>query len=106
MKHLESRPSKLEHKHEDKLDYFVEFQSPSTQVTTELVAELKKIASNVVLSPSEDRPWFPRHISELHRCCTTLFKYGHELTPDHPGYGDPVYEQRRKDIAQFAKNYK
>lgn len=112
MNHLETRPSKSA---EDSVaetrvsttDYYVEFVSPSQEVTRTLLYELDKISSNIIVLPSQaENIWFPRHISELHRCCTSLFKYGHELASDHPGYGDTDYEKRRKDIAEIAKDYK
>lgn len=89
------------------MDYFIEFDSPYPEVAGKLVKELKHLSSNMILSPlvSDQRPWFPRHISDLHRCCTALFKYGEELGADHPGYGDEQYVQRRKVIAEISKNY-
>lgn len=94
----------------DTRDYFIEFNSPSTKVTGKLAEELKLLSSNMTLSclpnsESDPRPWFPRHISDLRRCCTALFKYGEELATDHPGYGDENYVQRRKVIAEISKNY-
>ena len=52
-----------------------------------------------------DVPWFPENISEVRKCCTTLFKYGAELGADHPGYGDQSYVERRREIAELSKNY-
>ncbi len=74
------------------------------------MTELRNLSSNMIFSPlpnvvADQRPWFPKHISDLHRCCTALFKYGHDLGVDHPGYGDEQYVQRRKVIAEISKNY-
>lgn len=71
--------------------------------------ELRKVSSTPPLPnpPTERNPqWFPRHISDLHRCCTALFKYGSDLASDHPGYGDTEYVQRRRVIAEIAKDYR
>ncbi|KAG9511033.1 Tyrosine 3-monooxygenase, partial [Fragariocoptes setiger] len=64
-----------------------------------------------VLLPDEPKirlkdPWFPRHISELDACHHLLIKYEPELDPTHPGYHDRAYRERRKQIAQYAFNYK
>ena len=121
MTHLETRPfqegeskrTPVSSTREDinvnhKIDYYMEFVTPSQKVTEELLSKLDKISSSVIVvfTSAHNKVWFPQHITELHRCCTTLFKYGHELAPDHPGYGDGEYEKRRKEIAEISKNYK
>lgn len=116
MEHLESRSKasggSCQDKATDKIDYFIEFKSPSQKVTQTLLAEVGKLSSALKLSSSSldsappPPPWFPRHVSDLHRCCTALFKYGSELASDHPGYGDTQYMQRRKHIADVAMGYK
>ena len=50
--------------------------------------------------------WFTRHISEFRKCCTTLDKFGEDLTEDHPGYGYNDYVERRREVAKIAMNYK
>ena len=91
------------------MDYFIEFYPPSPEAAVKLMEGLKLLSSSVIMSTTPKstscHPWFPRHISDLHRCCTALFKYGDELGPDHPGYGDEQYMQRRKVIAEISKNY-
>ena len=49
---------------------------------------------------------FPRHISELDHCNHLLIKYEPELDPTHPGFHDPEYRARRKEVAEIAFNYK
>lgn len=116
MKHLESRSSKdivnrddsYPEKENSTMDYYIDFKSPSQDATTALIKELEKISVSLKLLslPSANSPWFPRHISELRRCCTVLFRYGAELGADHLGYGDMEYVQRRRIIAEIAKDYK
>lgn len=116
MIHLESRSCRNdgncpEKKDDSKTEYFVEFKSPSPDSIAVLVKELGKICASLKLLPVPNAPatssvWFPRCISELHRCCTALFKYGSDLGTDHPGYGDAEYAQRRRVIAEISKDYK
>ena len=49
---------------------------------------------------------FPRHISELDQCNHLLIKYEPELDPTHPGFHDPEYRARRRQVAEIAFNYK
>ena len=118
LSHIESRSSKTNPTTE--YDFFAEFTCSETQKKTELVAELNTYATSVRivrnglpdtksaqadLWEKEGVPWFPKTIHDLHCCCTNLLKYGHELTPDHPGFGDVAYIERRKHIAKVAKEY-
>ncbi len=73
---------------------------------SELLDGIEGVTDRVVLTASQQQEvWFPRHISEVQKCCTTLFKYGAELSEDHPGYGDGEYVKRRREIAETAKSY-
>lgn len=118
IEHLESRQCFLTKKEEavfTPLEYYVKFKT-SQDVAKTLINELEKISLTVKLSSTQSSSppsssssssvWFPRHISDLYRCCTTLFKYGSELASDHPGYGDTEYVQRRREIAEISKNFK
>lgn len=49
---------------------------------------------------------FPRHVSGLDQCTHLLIKYEPELDPTHPGFHDPEYRIRRKQIAEIAFNYR
>ena len=110
LSHIESRHSKT--RPDQECDIYAQFSCTSEKKTAKLISELGCYATNVRILQDEskaleqgDSPWFPKSIHELHRCCTNLFKYGHELTPDHPGFGDEAYVERRKHIAKVAQEY-
>ena len=50
--------------------------------------------------------WFPRHISELDMIANRVLDAGTDLQADHPGFHDPIYRQRREELATFAMNHK
>ncbi len=50
-------------------------------------------------------PWFPHQISELDRFANRTLDAGMELQSDHPGFNDPVYRARRKELAAIAEGY-
>ena len=60
---------------------------------------------DVDTTPLVDAAWFPRNISEVRECYTTLYKFEEDLTEDHPGYGDNDYMKRRKGFSKIAMNY-
>ena len=51
-------------------------------------------------------PWFPRKIEDLDQFNRATLDAGEELQSDHPGFTDPVYRERRLEIAQIAKDYR
>lgn len=111
LSHIESRPSRTSPGVE--YDFYVRCGC-SEDEKADLVARLKRYSTGVRIVQEEpgrsevaenDVPWFPKSVRDLHRCCTNLFKYGHELTADHPGFGDETYVERRKYIAKVAMEY-
>ena len=114
LSHIESRSSRI--KPDTEYDFFAEFVCSEPTRRNELVAKLNSYATSVKVvqnglgiesteAANDKVPWFPRTIHDLRRCCTNLFKYGDELTLDHPGFGDTAYVERRKHIAKIAKEY-
>ncbi|XP_061176589.1 phenylalanine-4-hydroxylase-like isoform X1 [Saccostrea echinata] len=113
--HIESRPSKQS---STEFEFFVSCDN-KTGGLKEALEQVKGIAKTFrVLSrkageyPSEDTerentaPWFPKKICELDRFANQILSYGSELDADHPGFTDPVYRARRKELADIAFHYK
>ncbi|GAM20678.1 hypothetical protein SAMD00019534_038530 [Acytostelium subglobosum LB1] len=110
---IESRPSKTE-KYD--YDFFMDLASDdaNTNNIDDVIAELKsKGVETTVLTETKQQqpqantiPWFPRKISDLDLFCNKVLEMGSELSSDHPGATDPVYIQRRKEIAQIAAVFK
>lgn len=51
-------------------------------------------------------PWFPRKIEDLDQFVRATLDAGGELESDHPGFTDPLYRERRHEIAEIAKKYR
>lgn len=50
--------------------------------------------------------WFPRHVSELDLIANRVLDAGIDLEADHPGFYDPMYRQRRQELADVAINHR
>lgn len=110
MTRIESRPSK-----NTKFDYefFLDFESqPSNEDDVEKMlqeirdtgVEVRKLSGES--SNVSEVPWFPRKISDLDSFANKVMEFGEELSADHPGFTDPDYRERRKEITRIASEYK
>ncbi|KFM74226.1 Tyrosine 3-monooxygenase, partial [Stegodyphus mimosarum] len=106
--HLETRASK---KKEFAFDILVRLDATKDKIL-HIIKDLKAANSvediNILVEEkiSIKDPWFPRHISDLDFCTHIMTKFEPELDHDHPGFSDPVYRARRKQIAEIAFEYK
>ncbi|KAL4612665.1 phenylalanine-4-hydroxylase isoform X1 [Arapaima gigas] len=108
LKHIESRPSRL---NEQEFEFFISVDSACTHALDEVISALRtQISGNVhELSRNKQKdtvPWFPNDIQDLDRFANQILSYGSELDADHPGFTDPVYRARRKEFADIAYNYR
>ncbi|XP_077453391.1 tyrosine 3-monooxygenase [Stigmatopora argus] len=100
--HLETRKSKDD---TQSLEYFVRCEAPLSDVAT-LVASVKRNAQRVKTSEEVKFHWFPKKISDLDKCHHLITKYNPDLDPEHPGFTDPVYRERRQIVADIAFGYR
>ena len=76
--------------------------------TDKLLAELKKQPElkNILLLDDKVVPWFPKHLSDLDKVANRVVDAdAGQLEADHPGFTDALYRERRRQLAQLAKNY-
>ncbi|KAJ8366648.1 hypothetical protein AAFF_G00348070, partial [Aldrovandia affinis] len=108
LKHIESRPSRL---NKEEYEFFVSVDMACSQALDEVIKGLRTQISGQVHELSRNKqadkvPWFPKEIQELDRFANQILSYGSELDSDHPGFTDPVYRARRKQFADIAFNYR
>lgn len=100
---IESRPAKRSRDYE----FYVDFKGTINDVKVQdLIKELKQNCRDVSILQSKKVPWFPRKIKEVDRLAQDILDAGGSLQADHPGFSDPVYRKRRKELADLALNYK
>uniref|UniRef100_A0A8C4RJH2 Tyrosine 3-monooxygenase n=1 Tax=Erpetoichthys calabaricus TaxID=27687 RepID=A0A8C4RJH2_ERPCA len=103
--HLETRPSRKPKDTLEDLEYFIRCEVHLSDLST-LISSMKRISEDVRTTKEEKFHWFPKKISELDRCHHLVTKFDPDLDQDHPGFTDPIYRQRRKQIADIAFSYK
>ncbi|XP_053335416.1 tyrosine 3-monooxygenase isoform X1 [Clarias gariepinus] len=105
MHHIETRPCRKPKDGLPDLDYFVRCEVHLSDVNT-LISSLRRIADDVRTTKEVKFHWFPKKIAELDRCHHLVTKFDPDLDQDHPGFTDPVYRKRRKEIGEIAFKYK
>ncbi|XP_047142045.1 protein henna isoform X1 [Hydra vulgaris] len=69
------------------------------------IRDERKIEASSCLDTSTEIHWFPKNEAELDQHPSHVLNYGLELDGNHPSFTDPVYRQRRTELASIAKNY-
>ncbi|XP_066523508.1 tyrosine 3-monooxygenase [Hoplias malabaricus] len=105
MHHVETRPSRKVKEGLGDLEYFVRCEVHLSDVST-LVSSLRRISEDVKTTKEVKVHWFPKKIAELDKCHHLVTKFDPDLDQDHPGFTDPVYRKRRKEIGDIAFRYK
>ena len=100
--HIESRPRRG-----GVFDFFVDCAGARGDPAVDaVVAELRGIASQVLMLDGREVPWFPRHVQELDRVAGNTLDAGTALAADHPGFKDPQYRRRRALVDALARRHR
>jgi phenylalanine-4-hydroxylase len=101
---IESRPSK---KGSQGFNIQIDFDGKIGEWKTDkLLSSIKSQCSNLLILDEKEVPWFPRHISDLNKVVANVMDAGDDLQSDHPGFNDPVYRNRRTELAKISLSYK
>lgn len=100
--HIESRPS-LE---DNIFKMYIDFQDDTNIKTEALLEALKLQCSSFHVLDGKECPWFPRNSADLDYIANRILDGGTDLESDHPGFSDPDYRLRRKELASVALNYR
>lgn len=102
---IESRPSSGTSTNR-KFDFFVDMEG-----SFEENSNIKKVldalidstfVDKILILDVKDVNWFPWHISEIDLIANRVLDAGEDLQADHPGFLDPVYRERRAQLAKHA----
>jgi phenylalanine-4-hydroxylase len=100
---VESRPNKRSADY----DFYVDFVGDlNSNNVSQAMKELKTHARDIHILESKRVHWFPRRIRDLDLIANRVLEAGDDLQSDHPGFNDPAYRARRKEITQNALNYR
>lgn len=100
---IESRPSK---KSAD-VEFYVDFQGDAESKEVEaLLVDLRQEARQVDVLLPKRVTWFPRRKRDLDIVANNTLDAGEDLESDHPGFNDPVYRERRAELARLAREYR
>jgi phenylalanine-4-hydroxylase len=111
---IESRPTKTSSgsttTKKKKFDFFVDIEGSVTENPNvqKLLDQLRLITDKIlILDETKCVHWFPRHVSELDYIANRTLDAGTDLlAPDHPGFHDPIYRQRRAQLAHLASEHR
>ncbi len=108
MTHISSRPT-LVHSTDKEIEFLVDVDGTEKDGdVAKGIAALRKVAVSVRVNADVPAvPWFPRQLIDLDAIGkTTTLKEGEGIAYiDHPGFTDPEYKARRKNIADAAMGY-
>lgn len=86
--------------------FIIDIFRPERSSLDYLLADLKALGAKAELVGGYNVPWFPKCRKDLDFLDQHLMEAGADLKADHPGFSDPVYRTRRREIADIAVNYR
>ena len=107
MTSIASRPPKLandERLINFNIDFHGTFEDKNVMTAME---QLEHIAKGITKVGSKAVPWFPIDINDFDHIGKRVLSEGDGIQDaDHPGFRDPVYRERRKEVTQLAMDYR
>lgn len=104
MTRIESRPNK---KSATDYDIYVDFDGSEQDSSVQsLLKALKEHSVDIQLQPPKRVHWWPRHLAELDGVASQVLDAGVDLQSDHPGFNDPQYRERRKQLSDISASYR
>jgi len=102
--------TRIESRYATKSNQFIVFIDINQQInndsTKKLIDNILKFAESVQITKAKEVPWFPITIQEVDSLALLVLEGGADLVEDHPGFKDPIYRKRRKEIADAASRFK
>lgn len=104
MTRIESRPNKQS---ATDYDIYVDFDgSVDDSRVKSLLQALKQHSVDVQMQQSKRVHWWPRRLAELDSVASQVLDAGVDLQSDHPGFSDPQYRARRKQLSDISASYR
>jgi len=103
---INSKPSKFTSLVSKRVDFYIDIERPkSDTLLYKAIDGLKKYCENLEFYESEEVAWFPKSREDINLIAKQIKKVENEiLKPDHPGYNDKEYLNRRIEIANISRN--
>lgn len=86
------------------IDFHGSFEDDNVKAA---MSQLEAMSKGITKVGSKAVPWFPIDINDFDHIGKRILSEGDGIEDaDHPGFRDPVYRERRKEVTQMAMDYR